>query len=166
MEEKPKRRSIRDISPIDVYRLLPGTACKECGEPNCMAFATRLVNGEVQLEDCPPLRTPEHQLRYLQLQELLAPAVRAVTFGSKGKAMTIGGKHVLLRHELTYHHPPPLAIEVSDRMGEKEIEERVRKVQALSYLYIGRDLHLDAVAIRSVSGDAATFASVVKKVVS
>jgi acetyl-CoA decarbonylase/synthase complex subunit gamma len=164
MEEIPKRRSIKEISPIDVYRLLPGTACKECGEPNCMAFATRLVNGEVTLEGCPPLRTREHQALYLQLQQLLAPAVRAVTFGSYQKAITIGGKHVLQRHELTYHNPPPIAIEISDRMGKQEIEERVRKTQTFSYLYIGRDLRLDAVAIRAESGDAAIFTSAVKQV--
>jgi acetyl-CoA decarbonylase/synthase complex subunit gamma len=164
MEEKPKKRSIKEISPIDVYRLLPGTACKECGEPNCMAFATRLVNGEVTLEACPPLRTEEHRMLYHQLQQLLAPAVRAVTFGSGEKAVTVGGKHVLQRHELTYHNPPPIAIEVSDRMGEKEIEERVRKTLAFTYLYIGRELHLDAVAIRAESNDAATFANTVKVV--
>ena len=36
------------ISPIDVYRLLPMTNCKACGEENCMAFATKLVNREVK----------------------------------------------------------------------------------------------------------------------
>jgi acetyl-CoA decarbonylase/synthase complex subunit gamma len=164
MKEKQKRRSIKEISPIDVYRLLPGTACKECGEPNCMAFATRLVNGEVTLDACPPLKTREHQTLYLQLQELLAPAVRAVIFGSGEHAITIGGKHVLQRHELTYHNPPPIAIEISDRMEENEIADRVRKTLAFTYLYIGRDLHLDAIALRAQSGDAATFASCVKKV--
>jgi acetyl-CoA decarbonylase/synthase complex subunit gamma len=164
MEAKPRRRSIKEVSPIDVYRLLPGTACKECGEPNCMAFATRLVNGEVSLDACPPLKTGEHQTLYLELQQLLAPAVRAVTFGSGEKAITIGGKHVLQRHELTYHNPPPIAIEISDQMREEEVEERVRKTLAFSYLYIGRDLHLDAFAIRAESKDAAAFASTVKKV--
>lgn len=164
MEEKSRRRNIKEISPIDVYRLLPGTACKECGEPNCMAFATRLVNGEVPLEACLPLITPEYQTLYDQLQNLLAPAVKAVTFGSGEKKITIGGKHVLQRHELTYHNPPPIAIEVSDRMGEKEIEERVRKSLAFSYLYIGRELRLDAIAIRAESGDATIFASTVNRV--
>ncbi len=166
MEGKQKRRSIKEISPIDVYRLLPGTACKECGEPNCMAFATRLVNGEVTLEACPPLKDKEHQDLYLQLQQLLAPAVRAVTFGSMENTRTIGGKHILQRHELTYHNPSPIAIEISDRMNEQEIEERVRKIHAFSYLYIGRDLQLDAVAIRAESGDASTFAAAVKQVAS
>ncbi|MDD1679128.1 MAG: acetyl-CoA decarbonylase/synthase complex subunit gamma [Methanomicrobiales archaeon] len=164
MKDKPGRRSIKEISPIDVYRLLPGTACKECGEPNCMAFATRLVNGEVMLDACPPLRIPKYQSLYQQLQQLLAPAVRAVTFGFGDRAITIGGKHVLQRHELTYHHPPPIAIEVSDQMAESEIEERIRKTLAFSYLYIGRDLRLDAIAVRAVSGNPTAFASAVRHV--
>ncbi len=32
------------VSPIEVYKLLPRTNCKECGEENCMAFAVKLVN--------------------------------------------------------------------------------------------------------------------------
>ncbi len=166
MEGKQKRRSIKEISPIDVYRLLPGTACKECGEPNCMAFATRLVNGEVTLEACPPLKNSEYQDLYRQLQQLLAPAVQTITFGSGKSIITIGGKHVLQRHELTYHNPPPIAIEISDRMKPQEIEERVLKIKTFSYLYIGRDLHLDAIAIRAESGDPTRFAATVKQVIS
>ncbi|MBC7129623.1 acetyl-CoA decarbonylase/synthase complex subunit gamma, partial [Candidatus Bathyarchaeota archaeon] len=47
--------SFKELSPIDVYKLLPRTNCKECGEENCMAFATKLVNREVNLEKCKPL---------------------------------------------------------------------------------------------------------------
>ncbi len=39
------KKTIKEISPIDVYKLLPKTNCRECGEANCMAYATRLVNG-------------------------------------------------------------------------------------------------------------------------
>ena len=60
-EAEKKRKSIKEISPIDVYKLLPRTNCGECGEANCMAFATRLVNGELLLADCPPLYTAEYQ---------------------------------------------------------------------------------------------------------
>jgi ArsR family metal-binding transcriptional regulator len=46
---------VKEISPIDVYKLLPRTNCKECGEENCMAFATKVVNREVSIESCKPL---------------------------------------------------------------------------------------------------------------
>ncbi len=47
MTEK-KKAGIKELSPIDVYKLLPKTNCKECGQDNCMAFATKIVNREVK----------------------------------------------------------------------------------------------------------------------
>ncbi len=42
------------VSPVDIYRdLLPKTNCKECGEPTCLAFATRVVAEKIPLEICP-----------------------------------------------------------------------------------------------------------------
>src|SRR5512145_3437016 len=100
-----RRKSIREISPIDVYKLLPKTNCQECRESNCMAFATRLVNGELVLNDCPPLFTDKYEAARNDLGMLLAPPVRPVTFGAGGQQYTIGGKYVLQRHEFTYHNP-------------------------------------------------------------
>jgi acetyl-CoA decarbonylase/synthase complex subunit gamma len=164
VQEKKPRKGIKEISPIDVYKLLPKTNCGECKEANCMAFATRLVNGELMLSDCPPLYTPAYTKAHEALSFLMAPPVRAVTFGSGDNAITIGGKYVLWRHEFTYHNPTPIAIDVHDLMPEMELEERTTKVSQFSYNYIGRKLVLNAVAIRSVSKDPATFGATVRKV--
>ena len=43
------------LKPMDVYRLLPATNCKACGQPTCFTFALRVTAGEAQLEQCPPL---------------------------------------------------------------------------------------------------------------
>jgi acetyl-CoA decarbonylase/synthase complex subunit gamma len=160
--ETKKKKSIREISPIDAYNLLPRTNCGECGEANCMAFATRLVNGELVLFDCPPLHTPKYAPAHAALSLLMAPPVRAVTIGNGDSAIKIGGKYVLWRHEFTYHNPAPIAIDVNDLMPEPELRDRVAAIGKFSYNYIGRNLVLDAVAIRSVSRDPATFAAAVK----
>jgi acetyl-CoA decarbonylase/synthase, CODH/ACS complex subunit gamma len=162
-EKKPKK-GIREISPIDVYKLLPKTNCGECKEANCMAFATRLVNGELMLSDCPPLHTIEYAKAREGLMHLMAPPVRAVTVGSGSNAITLGGKYVLWRHEFTYHNPTPIAIDVHDLMSDTELAERVTAIGQFSYNYIGRALVLNAIAIRSVSKDPKTFAAAVKKV--
>lgn len=159
-----KKRGIREISPIDVYKLLPRTNCGECGVPNCMAFATRVVNGEAVTDECPPLLTSRYVDSYHQLGELLAPPVKAVVFGSGNRAVTIGGKHVLLRHEFTYQYPSPIAIDISDDMDAATIRSRVKEIENFSYCYIGRTLTLDAVAIRSVSNDPETFKNAVSEV--
>lgn len=164
LPEKRQKKSIREISPIDVYKLLPKTNCQECHESNCMAFATRLVNGELSLGDCPPLFTTGYQNSLQDLEILLAPPVRAVTFGTGAQKCTIGGKYVLQRHEFTYHNPTTIAIDVDDLMPEEELRTRVQKAEKFSYNYIGRTLTLNALAIRSVSGDPAAFAKTVRTV--
>jgi ArsR family metal-binding transcriptional regulator len=47
-----RRRTPR---PLDIYTLLPRDNCRRCGQPTCMAFASRLVFGEARPEDCPHL---------------------------------------------------------------------------------------------------------------
>jgi acetyl-CoA decarbonylase/synthase gamma subunit (EC 2.1.1.-) len=86
------KKSIREISPIDVYKLLPRTNCAECGEANCMAFATKVVNGEAFIEGCPPVLTKNYEKDLLKLQELLAPPVRVIHFGTGNNQLKIGGK--------------------------------------------------------------------------
>ncbi|MFN2169164.1 MAG: (Fe-S)-binding protein, partial [Anaerolineae bacterium] len=59
--------------PLELFRLLPQTNCKRCGEETCFAFALKLAAGQVGLEGCAPL---EEELAYAgqraQLQALLA----------------------------------------------------------------------------------------------
>ena len=40
---------------IEILKLLPKSNCKECGDPTCMVFATRMAEGVKGPEDCPPL---------------------------------------------------------------------------------------------------------------
>lgn len=159
-----KKRGIRELSPIDVYTLLPRTNCKECGEANCMAFAAKLVSREVSIEDCPPLLKKEYEEEYKKLQGLLASAVKEVAIGSGDYAVKIGGKLVMYRHEFTYHNPTPIAIDVTDEMAENELLRRVKNVEDFAYNYIGRDVTLDMIAIRSTSNDPAAFKLAVQKV--
>ena len=164
MTERELKKSIKEISPIDVYKLLPRTNCGECGFPNCMAFATKLVNGEVTIEDCKPLLKEENKQAYSKLKELLAPAVKTVTIGAGERLVKVGGKYVMYRHEFTYHNPTPIAVDVTDEMDDKELEERIKKIEGFSYNYIGRTLKLDMVAVRSVSNDPDAFKLTVEKV--
>ena len=46
-------------TPMEVYRLLPGTNCKDCHLPGCWQFALKLVTGEARTGDCPALADPE-----------------------------------------------------------------------------------------------------------
>ena len=158
------KAGIRELSPIDVYKLLPRTNCKECGEENCMAFATKVVNREVSIEKCPPLLKKENEKAYKQLKEMLKPAIKEVVVGVGDRAVKVGGKLVMYRHEFTYFNPTAIAIDVTDEMSEEEVLDRVKKAEHFSFEYIGQTLKLDMVAIRSTSNDPEKFKATVKKV--
>ncbi len=163
MAEK-KKGGLKELSPIDIYKLLPKINCKECGVDNCMAFATKIVNREMTVDQCPPLLKKENEKSYGKLKELLKPAVKEVVVGVGDKAKKLGGKLVMYRHEFTYTNPTAIAIDVTDEMSDEEIKSRIKKTENFSFEYIGNTLRLDMIAIRSTSGNAEKFKATVKKV--
>jgi acetyl-CoA decarbonylase/synthase complex subunit gamma len=157
MSGKETKGGMKQLSPIDIYMLLPKTNCKECGENNCMAFATKVVNREVSIDQCSPLLTKENEKNYKKLKDMLKPAVKELTVGVGDRAVKVGGKLVMYRHEFTYTNPTAIAIDVTDEMSDDEVLARVKTTQDFSYLYIGNNLQLQMIAIRSTSNDAAKF---------
>ncbi len=155
----------KELSPIDIYKLLPKTNCKECGEENCMAFATKIVNREIQIDKCLPLLKDPNSKAYTQLKEMLKPPVKEVVIGIGDKAVSLGGKLVMYRHEFTYSNPTAIAIDVTDEMSEEELMNRIKKTEQWHYEYIGYTLTLDMIAVRSTSNDPEKFKTVVKKIV-
>jgi acetyl-CoA decarbonylase/synthase complex subunit gamma len=155
----------KELSPIDIYKLLPKTNCKECGEENCMAFATKIVNREAQIDQCLPLLKEKNSKAYNELKEMLKPPVKEVTVGIGDKAVNLGGKLVMYRHEFTYFNPTAIATDVTDEMSEEELLNRIKKTEQWNYEYIGYTLKLDMIAVRSTSNDPEKFKSAVKKIV-
>ncbi|MBI5253879.1 MAG: acetyl-CoA synthase subunit gamma, partial [Euryarchaeota archaeon] len=149
------------ISPLQIYRLLPGTNCRECGEETCMAFASALIERKKNFEDCTPLKEEKYVTQRRQLIELVTPPVREVVIGYGEKAAAIGGEEVMYRHELTYFNPTALFLDVHDGMSEKELNERLGGTKKFSITRIGQELTLDGVAVRSESSDAAKFGGAV-----
>lgn len=155
----------KELSPIDIYKLLPKTNCKECGEENCMAFATKIVNREAQLDQCLPLLKDKKSKAYSELKEMLKPPVKEVAVGKGDRAVNLGGKLVMYRHEFAYSNPTAIAIDVTDEMSEEELLSRIKKTENWTYEYIGFTLKLDMIAVRSTSNDPEKFKSTVKKIV-
>jgi acetyl-CoA decarbonylase/synthase complex subunit gamma len=163
MTEK-KKAGLKELSPIDIYKLLPKINCKECGVDNCMAFATKIVNRELNIDQCPPLLKKENEKAYNQLKDILKPAVKEVTVGVGDVARKLGGKLVMYRHEFTYVNPTAIALDVTDEMAAQEVESRIKRTENYSFEYIGFTIKLDMIAVRSTSGDAEKFKATVKKV--
>ena len=150
--------------PMDIYPLLPQTNCGECGEANCMAFATKAAEYTLGIKACLPLyREREYADKREKLEELMRPPVREVVIGTGEYKVSIGGELVLYRHDLRYLHPTAFFIDVADTASPEEMKKRVKEIEEWTYLYIGMDLRLDGIALRSVSGDPKKFAEAAKR---
>jgi len=63
-------------TPMAVYKLLPKTNCKACGEATCFTFALRLAASQVQVEGCPALFEPGQAHTLAALRSMLIDAPR------------------------------------------------------------------------------------------
>jgi len=56
---------------MDILKLTPMTNCKACGYGTCMAYAAALREGEISLNDCPPLWEEKYREKMEKLQAYL-----------------------------------------------------------------------------------------------
>lgn len=49
------------LSALTLYRYMPKTNCKKCGELTCLAFAAKVLAGERRLGECPALKLSENR---------------------------------------------------------------------------------------------------------
>jgi ArsR family metal-binding transcriptional regulator len=67
----PRHVSQAGLKVIEILKLLPMTNCKACGYAACMAYAAALREGEIRLEDCPPLWEEKFRAKREKLQSYL-----------------------------------------------------------------------------------------------
>ncbi|MBI3947153.1 MAG: acetyl-CoA decarbonylase/synthase complex subunit gamma [Armatimonadetes bacterium] len=147
------------LTALEIYKNLPKTNCKECGFPTCLAFAMQIAQKKVELGKCPHVS----EAGKAALEGASAPPIRLVTIGAGGKKLQIGQETVLFRHEETFHHPAGLAIEVSDALGDAELDAAIREVDALQFERVGTTIEIDLLALRHESGDPARFRQAAEK---
>jgi len=156
---------MKESSPLNLYKQLPQTNCKECGEQTCMAFAAGLIDRSKKVEDCPPLLKEKKYAKKLDaLRSIIAPELKMVLVGTGEKQFKVGGEDVMFRHQMTFFNKPPFAYDVTDAMDEAKLVERVKKITEWKKFYIGNWERVEMIAVRSVTDDPAKFAACVKKV--
>ncbi len=149
------------ISGSQIVKMLPKRKpCRECGFPTCFAFAMKLASGGTSVDKCPYLSEETKT----KLVDLLAPPMRLVTIGSGENKLEIGNEEVVYRHEKTFVHPPGIALLISDKESEAKVEEKIKKLKELQFLWIGLTLKADLPALYFESGDKDKFLALVKKV--
>jgi len=148
------------VSGIEIYKLLPKTNCGDCNFPTCMAFAMQVAAKKAALDQCPHV-SAEAQT---SLGEAQAPPMRTVKVGAGAAVYTLGGETVLFRHEEKFHNPTGVAVRISDRLSEAEIDAKLEAIPKLQFTRVGEEIGVDFVAVESESGDAGTFGAVVDRV--
>lgn len=66
---EPSTKGMPKPKIIEILKQLPKTNCRDCGEPTCMVFATRIAEGAKAPEDCPGLDARQKQ----ELTEYMTP---------------------------------------------------------------------------------------------
>jgi len=56
---------------LTLQKFLPGTNCKECGKPTCLAFAIELAKGKRSIEDCPVIMASDYYADRQAIMKLL-----------------------------------------------------------------------------------------------
>lgn len=71
---QPCYKKSRELKYLDVFKLLPGTNCGECGQQTCLAFAARLVQQETNIAQCSPLFSGQFEEKRGKLLDMLQAA--------------------------------------------------------------------------------------------
>jgi len=148
------------LTGIEIFKKLPKTNCGECGVPTCLAFAMKLAAGQAELASCPYVS----EQAKAELEQASAPPIRPLAIGAGDKALKIGGETVMFRHEKRFVNPTGIAVLVSDKMSDAEVDGRLKKLGELKFERVGLVLQADLVAVKGESGDPAKFEALVKKV--
>ena len=144
------------MSGVQIFKLLPKTNCKKCGLPTCLAFAMKLAQRAVTIDDCPDISDEAKGV----LGEASAPPIRPITMGDGEKAVKLGEETVLFRHEKKFVHPSAFAIEIKDT--DADAEAKLAEVADSELDRVGQLLRIDAVYLLNDSGDAGKFEALAK----
>ncbi|MDP2657103.1 MAG: (Fe-S)-binding protein, partial [Candidatus Deferrimicrobium sp.] len=94
------------LTAIAIYKLLPKTNCRECGQSTCLAFAMQIAAGKASIDLCPPASEEARE----KLSAAAAPPLPKVTIGTGEREVVLGDETVLFRHEKTFYHPTAIAV--------------------------------------------------------
>ncbi|MDR1597020.1 MAG: acetyl-CoA decarbonylase/synthase complex subunit gamma [Treponema sp.] len=139
---------------LDIFKLLPKTNCKKCGNPTCMAFAMKVAQGSIAIDKCPDISAEA----LAQLSDAAAPPMKALTIGDGDKQYKLGGETVLFRHDKTFVSKSLYAVAVCQDC----VDEKLPKIKEIDYDRIGERMIVDLINVE-FTGDKEKFLDTVKK---
>lgn len=146
------------LTGLEIFKQLPKTNCKECGQATCLAFAMALASGKANLDQCPHVSAAAKE----NLDSASAPPVALVKIGVGDKQVELGNETVLFRHDKRFEHPTAIAISVCDSQSNDEIAAKVAKINKLVFDRVGQVHNVNLVAVGNCSGNPDRFAEAAK----
>lgn len=135
------------LTGLEIYKLLPRTNCKDCGQPTCLAFAMQLAAGKASLDACPHIGEEARE----RLAAAAAPPIALITIGAGEHAVRVGNETVLFRHEKRFENPTAIGVTVDDTLPPASLADRVRAINNLVFERMGQTCRVDLVAVRGLS---------------
>ncbi len=148
------------LTAMDIFKLLPRTNCRKCGQPTCLAFAMLIAQKKAKLEECPDVSEDAKA----KLGAAAAPPIQLVAIGTGAKELKVGNETQLFRHDEKFHHPCGLAIKVSDTLDDAALAAKIDKTNKLQWDRVGQHIKPDLLALENESGNAAVFAKAAKTI--
>lgn len=148
------------LTGVEIFKLLPKTNCKKCGQPTCLAFAMKLAQRQASLDQCPDVSEDAKKL----LGEASAPPVKPITLGTGDRAAKMGEETVLFRHEKKFVNPCALAVAIKDTESPDEVSKKIQGVLTSEIDRVGQKLMINAIAIMNDSGDPGKLETLAKTV--
>ncbi len=146
------------LTAMDIFKLLPRTNCRDCGQATCLAFAMLIAQKKAKLDECPHVS----EEAMAALGAAAAPPIQLVTIGTGDKELQVGNETQLFRHDEKFHHPCGVAIRVPDTLDEAALAAKIEKTNGLQFERIGLHIQIDLIALENESGDGAAFAKAAK----
>ena len=148
------------LTGLDIFKLLPKTNCKDCGNPTCLAFAMALAASKTSIENCPHISEEAKET----LGGASAPPIKLVKVGKGDQERELGDEVVLFRHDKTFYHPTCYAVEISDSLSGENLASKVEKLNGLCFERVGESVSIDMIAVKNDSNNPETFEKAVKAV--
>lgn len=77
-EIEPDTVTRENLQPLELYKLLPKTNCKLCGDSGCFSFALKVAAGQMELTKCEPLYKDAQFKQHLAALESLLRTKRTL----------------------------------------------------------------------------------------
>lgn len=143
---------------LDIFKILPKTNCKKCGQATCLAFAMALANTKADVGQCPDLSDSARET----LEASSAPQIALVKIGSGPNETQAGNETVLFRHDKCFVNPTPFAVVISDKSENPAAE--ALKANGLVFDRLGQMHGINLLAVQNDSGNPVVFSETVRTV--